>query len=381
MRLHTLVPVLLLAACAPPDASALFTTLDVRVAPNEQSANDAFVGVIASADDELVVALPQATDTVLTDAIIERFQAGVDVKVVSDIDQSSDPGIQDLVAAGVPLRLGDGGIGYFDFALNTDVAWTSDQVRMSHAYVVADRYDIISGTLAGGTSEAAVVLFQLQGEDLAQDLWLEHNQIFGGSDATALTAFSAPAKSQADVRWIYPTDTDVPVELWLGPQERVTKRTIDAIYTARKSIRLMSNELVNDGMVRALQEKASWGFPVTAIVGPEFGSTSQPLSREFQNNTPDVEKHRFDAVPDFPTVVLVDIEGGVDVTPRVYVLSHDLYSAARIYRNAEVITDQLIDGNLFVLSDDRYEEGGEPGSPLQPIVDLFQDHLDRSGAF
>ncbi|MCB9677564.1 MAG: hypothetical protein H6737_20830 [Alphaproteobacteria bacterium] len=372
---------LFLVACGPPDASALFTTMQVRTVGSEQDANDAFIGVIESADDELIVALPRITDTLISDAIIARREAGVDVRVVTDVDQQSDPGVQALRDANVPLRLADGGISYFDFSLNTDVSWSSSQVLMSHAFVVADRYDILNATLAGGDTDSAVVLFQMQGEDLATDLWLEHNQVFGGSDATALTAFSAPAKSQADVNWIYPTDSDVPVEMWLGPQERVTKRVIDAVYTARKSIRIMSNELVNDGMVRAIQEKASWGFPVTAIVGPAFGTTSQPLSRVFQNEAPDVEKHRFTAATDLPTIILIDIEGGVDVMPRAFVLSHDLYSASRIYRNTEVETDQLIDGNLFVLDDDTFVRGEKPDSPLQALVDLYEDHLDRSGAF
>ncbi len=375
-----LVP-LALVGCAEPDGEGFFMSLDITTTETEAEAGDVFVGVVESASDELVVALPRLTDTFLAEAIIERHEAGVDTRVVTDIDQADDPGVVMLRDANVPLRLADGAITYFDFALNTDVAWTSDQTIMSHAYVIADRYDVASASLAGGSSDTATIVLQMQGEDIAEDLWIEHNQVFGGSDATALTAFSAPAKSQADVRWVYPNETDIPLEMWLGPQERVTKRTIDAIYTARTSVRVMSNELVNDGIVQALQSKASWGFPVEAIVGPDFGTTSQALSRAFENETPDVEKYQFTDGEDLPTLVLIDIEGGEDVMPRAYLLSHDLYSAARLYRNTEVVTDQLIDGNLYVVSDDTYTEGGKSDSPLQTLVDLYEDHLNRSGDF
>jgi hypothetical protein len=379
--MRTLLPCLALIGCAAPDTSAIFTNLDVRVVADEQAAGDEMVAVIEGADDELIVALPHLTDGFLTEAILAKHAEGVDVRVISDIDQASDPGIVALMDAGVPLRLGDAGITYFDFALNVDVSWTSSQVIMSHAFAVADRHDVVSATAVGGDSPGAQVVFQIQGEDVANDLWTEHNQIFGGSDATALTAFSAPAKSIADARWVYPTDTSVPLEMWFGPQERVTKRCIDAIYSARTSVRVMSNELVNDGLVRAMQEKASWGFPVEAIVGPEFGSTSQALARVLENDAPDVTKRRFDAVSDLPTVVLIDIEGGPQVTPRGYVLSHDMYSAARLYRSTTVLTDQLIDGNLFVVSDETYALGSSPDSELQALVDVYLDHLDRSGDF
>ena len=375
-----LLPLIALMACAPPDSAETFVQLNARTFTAEAQVNDAFIELIQSADDELSIALPQITDTRLSDAIIAKHAEGVLVRVVTDIDQATDPGTRALQDAGVPLRLADGDITYFDFILGNEVSWTSDQVIMSHAFVVSDNYRTITATTAGGQADTSVVVIDIQGQDIAQDLWLEHNQVFGGSDATALTAFSAPAKSRTDIRWRYPAQGDVPVEFWLGPQERLIKRTIDAIYTARISVRVLSNEMVNEGIARALQDKASWGFPVEAIIGPDFSTTSQALARVFQNNTPDVSKFRFNDAADMPTIILVDIEGGPDVLPRAYVLSHDLYSAERTYRGTEVITDQLIDGNLFVFSDTFYT-GSEPQSPLQPLVDLYQDHLDRSGDF
>ena len=367
-----------LIACAPPDSSAMFMNLDVRVVDDEAAAASEFVAVVESAEKNLIVALPKGQDTFLTDAIIDRHESGVKVRVVVDVDQQNDAGVQDLLTAEVPLRLADGAVEYFDFAQNGVVSWQSQQVIMSHAFAVADRLRIVNATSVGGTSSGAQVVFQMRGEDLAEDLWLEHNQLFGGSDATALTAFSSPAKSRADFRWIYPNNSDTPMEFWIGPQERVIKRVIDAIYTARTSVRVMSNELVNDGIVQALQNKAKWGFEVDVVVGPDFGTTSSALARELRNETPDVNKFTFDAADDLPTVILIDVEGGLTTQPRAYIVSHDLYSASRFLGSRSLTTDQLIDGNLTILTDANYrlDKGGD--SPLQPLVELFEDHLNRS---
>lgn len=386
---------LTLFACAAPDGTGFFNKVDVRIAEDEIAAALEFIPVIEAAQDTLHVALPRATYTPLTDAIIAAHDRNVDVKVVTDIDRRDHQGILDLEAARVPLTYNDnevpcesigsdgpppcsGPLTYFDFSFNQDVSWSSEQILMSHAFVVADRAQLAVASQVGGESITPQVVVQMTGEEIGEDLITEHNQLFGGSDATALTAFSAPAKSLADVRDLYRTDSDAPIEVYFGPQERLTKRIIDAIYTARTSVKVLSNEIVNSGLNQALQEKASWGFDIEAIAGPDLQTGG--LSRDFRNDTDDVVKLQISDAPDVPTVILIDIEGGENALPRAFVLSHDLYSAARFFGRTEVITDQLIDGTLVVLQDKDYVEGQDAESSLQPIVDLYLDHQMRAGA-
>ena len=378
-----LIP-LLATACTAADIDGVFTRMDVRVVDNEATVAAEFLSVVESAEYDLRVALPHANVTALVDGIIERYDAGVDVFVITDEDQRFDEGIQRLADAGVRIRLNDGALTYFEFVANRDVSWTSDQAIMSHAFVIADQLRLANATAVGNLDGGPQVVFQLTGEDVAEDFELEHNQLFGGSDATALTAFSAPAKSRADVRWQYHTNTRVPYEMWFGPQERVTKRIIDAVYTARRSVRVMTNQFANDGLARALQEKASWGFEVEAIVGPAFNRDSD-LGRVFLRETDDVTKLQWLAGEDIPTIILIDVEGGDDVEPRAMVLSHDLYSAGRFFQGRsgdlfEVTTDQLIDGNLSVLNDRLYRLDQTPDSPLHPVVELYFDVQDNAGA-
>lgn len=377
-----------LVGCSEPDLDSFFVQMDVRVATEPAQAAAEFVSVIESAEDTLLMAMPQSADPTIAEALVAAHDNGRFVEVVTDIDNADDAGFQLLVDAGIPVREADDAVTYFDFIVNDLVRWSSDQVQMSHAFLIADDRSIVNATAVGGTDSSTQIIFQAASEDLADDLKLEHNQLMGGSDATALTAFSAPAKSRADIRTHYPTQTDSVYELWLGPQERVTKRIIDAVYSARRSIRVMTNELANDGLALALQDKAAYGFDVQVIVGPQFGTTNSALTRRVQDSLVNADTFQY-VDGDLPTIVLIDIEGKdgtLDVYPRAFVLSHDLYSAGRFFANAggqltEVTTDQLIDGNLNVINDENYRLGEDGDSLLQPIVDVYLDHLDRSGDF
>lgn len=368
----------LLACADPPVEAAAFTRVDLEQVDGAQAVSDRFVAALDATGQQALVMLPQLGDTALADALIRAWQRGVQVEVVTDVDQAQDPGAVALAEAGVPLSLADGAVTYFDYALNQDVSWASEDTIMSHATLVLDQRRVLNATVAGDpttgdSAQGGRLLFTVESEDLAHDLDLEHNQVYGGIDATALTAFDSQAKSIADSRWRYPTQTDLDLEVWLGPQERVVKRVIDAVYSARKSVRILTDDLADEGLSKALQDKALAGFDVQVVVGPAFGTSAAGPSGLFRTQTPDVVKLQV-ADATVPTLVLIDVEeeGQELLTARAMVVSHPLYSAARIYRGTTVRTDQLIDGNLFVLAD--YDE---PGEELLSLRQLWQDHADR----
>jgi hypothetical protein len=53
------------------------------------------------------------------------------------------------------------------------------------------------------------------------------------------------------------------------------------------------------------------------------------------------------------------------------VLSHDLYSAARLYKDQEVISDQLLDGNLWVLND--FNSDSPEVAALRELWNTYRD--------
>lgn len=338
------------------------------------------VASIDAAQTTLDVAMPALTDTAISDAILRANDRGVTLRVLSDIDQIEDAGAVALRDADIPLTFADDGLEYFDFNIGQDVVFTSDKVRMSHSWVLVDEQRATVATAAGTTDEGARAVFELRGEDLLEDLWTEHNQVFGGSDATAVTAFDDSAKSIADFRWLYPTDSQMTLQMWFGPQERLTKRMIDAVYASKSSIWVSSDLFINEGMIRALQYKARDGFDVKVLVGPSQPDRFNPRSPPavLANETPDVPKRRTtDTV--VPTLLLIDYEtarDGNDYPTRAYVLSHSLVSASRLYEQTAVENDQLIDGNLLVLEDWKRQ----PHEDLQTVRALFDDLYDEGGA-
>lgn len=377
---------LLLAGCAEPNLGDMFTQVSVAAA-DKAEAEAAATALVEGAQIEVRAALPAGEeDSELMQALVTAWEEGVDVEVVTDFDETSEPGLTRLLDAGVPLTVTNDGLEYFEFVLTDDVAWTSTETIMSSSFIVADAERFVSANELGRAHNGARVLVEGIGQDLCDDLLKEHNQLMGyegeAADSVATTAFDSSAKSIADVRWRYPLPNGTQLELWFGPQERVTKRIIDAVYSAKSDVRVLTDEFANEGLTKALQDKAALGFDVEIIVGPRWGETSSALARLVQTTTPDVNKFR---VGDsrLPTIVLVDLDVARDgrVYPaKGFVLSHDLYSAERLYRSSPVLTDQLIDGVLWTLEDNN--NGGSPeevAEELAPLVEIYQSYKASAG--
>lgn len=365
--------------CAPPDVSEMFNELQISVADDEDAAAAPFIEAIDGASDSLYVAIPSGDDTEIADALVRAWDRGVAIEVLTDFDLSASPAITTLTDAEVPLVLRDAGLGYFEFGLNDDLVFDSTKTIMAHSYVVADEQTIVAASRIGSTGAGKRVVLKLRGEDLVDDILKEHNQIFGGTDATAVDAYDAPAKSIIDTHWRYGTQSDVDLELWFGPQERLTKRVIDAVYSARSAVWIMTNDFADEGLANALQEKAKWGFDVQVIVGPAFGTSSSALSRIFEQQTPDVVKRRIVDEDVVPTIVLVDYPDDADgyrPYTRAMVMNHDLFSAARLYRGEAVFTDQLIDAAMWTLTDVN-----TPSDELLVLEELFSAQRDVSVEF
>jgi hypothetical protein len=384
--MRTLLPLLVGLGCAAPipgSRGADFATDASFLYGSEDEISALAVDVIDSADTSLRIALPAGEDTRVTDAILSAFQAGLDVEVVTDWDRREDAGIAALIDAGIPVTLADDGIAYFEFSINEDIVFSSEDTILSSAFVVADEQRFVIANDLGHLDGRDRHATWGDGQDFANDLVKEHNQLFGGTDAVARTAFSNPAKSIADPRWLYRLHDGRGLELWFGPQERCTKRIIDAVYRARSNVRVLTDDLANEGLILALQDKAKLGFDVEVIVGPSFGTNSSALARLFANDARDVRKRRTD--DSNPTIVILDTEPARDgqVYPaRVFALSHDLISANRLYRGTPVRNDQLIDGVLWVVEDELHRATPAARSEaLAGAIELYEAHLSASGAF
>ncbi len=380
MRLATLAPLAALVTSCTLDLEASDFRHEVSMHVVDAAETSArMINSIDAAERTLDVALPVLTDTNISDAIVRAKERGVALRVITDIDQAGDAGVVALVAAEVPLRLADGALSYFDFNINTNVTFASEEVRMSHAWVLVDEERATLASYAGSLDAGNRTVFELRGEDLLEDLWTEHNQVFGGSDATATTAFDDSAKSIADFRWLYPTDSQMALEIWFGPQERLTKRMIDAVYSAKSTIWVSSDQIINEGLIRALEYKARDGFDVRVLVGDKQAVQFNPRTPPalLATETPNVSKRRLTGEV-LPTMLLIDYEiarDGNNYPTRAFMLSHDMVSASRLFQQTTVANDQLIDGNLMVLNDWKADLHPD----MVELRTLFESMYDRGG--
>ena len=355
MSLQRFVPLLALAACAPPDVGAL-QAAKLDLVDGGPATNTRFVEFVDGATDILRIALPTLEDEALSAAIIAAADRGVDVRVVTDIDESNDVGIVALSDAGVPLQLADDALTYFDFSFNLDFEYTSDLLKMSHAFALRNEapmgrccLEFLSANQAGDVGPGTRIVYQGLVEEIGEDMASEFTQVYGGTDASATNAFNAPMKSIADFRWSYGLSGHERVELWFGPQERPTKRIIDAVYGARSSIWIATEDTNEEGLARALQEKARDGFDVRIVLGAGFGTANNAQSRLLETDTPDVQKRFLPAGSDpIPTLVLVDLDDPEQGAQGMWT-TMPIWSASRLYRGSVTPTDQLTDMHLWTL--------------------------------
>ena len=363
-----MISIITLLSCDGPQMSEAFHQVSVASHSTDAEVEAAFVTAIDAAAADVGLMVPGLTSTAVSDALIAAAERGVNVEVVTDIDSTGEAGLLALEGAGVPVTYADDAVSYFDFAINADVSWSSEQVVMSNTVLVVDEVDVLSASHLG-EGEGVRLLWRGRGEDIGGDFAAEHNQIFGGTDAASRTAYDSLAKSVTDSRWAYPTQTDLTLALWFGPQERLIKRMIDHTYSGRASIWLMTDDLADEGMINALYAKAVDGFDVRVIVGPNFGVSSPNSSAILTRETPGMQKRMItDEV--VPTLMLVDLKRdriGRYNTARGMMLSHPVWSANRLFAGAEVLTDQLVDGNLWVLAD-----YGEPSAELLDLEAVFE---------
>jgi phosphatidylserine/phosphatidylglycerophosphate/cardiolipin synthase-like enzyme len=392
MRSPAPLGLLALAACAAPPVDEMRNHVQMQIVDGAPAADARFVAAVDAAQREVRAALPSLADPTVAQALARAAGRGVDVEVVTDAQQADDLGLAVLLDAGVPVALADDGVTYteFSFASPTEVSFSGDLIQMTHAFVVVDGTRIVAASAAGDGAAGARVLFEIESEDLGEDLRIEHNQLTGGTDASAQTAFNSMAKSIADSRWMYGNQTGLGLELWLGPQERVIKRMIDSVYTARASVYLLTDDFLDQGFARALQDKAQDGFDVQVIVGPRFRSGSRSLSEELARYTPDVRKRQVPegALPEgarVPTILLIDTYpsanptfGDTGAAARAFVPTIPVLSATRFIGTEPVPSDQFADAHLWVLTDWAHDPDA-PSPEIGALFDVLKQHLDVAG--
>ncbi len=196
-----LLPAALALGCAPQTPwleDGWFHTVDVELVADSAAATAALAETCDLANETLQVALPRLEDLALADAIVAASDRGVEVAVVMDTDTRSGAGVDVLRDADIPITWTDGELEYFDFNLNEDVAWTSEQTIMSHAFVVADRYHATLATRAGDEAVASASCCTPRARTSPRTC---------GASSTSCPAVSTPPPPPPSTGWPSPSPT------------------------------------------------------------------------------------------------------------------------------------------------------------------------------
>ena len=306
-------------------------------------------------------------------------RAGVDVRAFGDLDLRAQPGFERLSAGltpvdgRIPVRFGDGPLSYNPELVDVIVR-DGEHNRMSHNFIVCDERDLLTVTGGFGVTEVYQFGMHARSRDLGRDYADEFNQLFGGIDASTLSAFNGPLKSIADNREWYDSNVGR-VEAYFGPQERLVKRMVDAVYGARASVYLVAEEMTSAPLADALRYKAEAGFEVVVIVADDGVDVESSRFARMQRELRGLPNARVLSAPAVAVnAVIIDADAspidGLFHHGRALVTSEPLLAATSVLEG-QVTTarasDAFTDANMFVFN----RPVGEPSTAYDLVVRHF----------
>lgn len=195
--------------------------------------DEAVVGLIENATESLDVAVYDLDESEISEALIQAFHAGVDVRVVSDADEADAEGMADLIDAGLEVELRRAG----------------DRI-MHHKFIVADEELVWTGSvnlthngLYRNNNHGVVI----ESQQMALEYTNEFEQMFlDGNFGRHKESVTEPG--YADI-------SSGEVITYFAPQHDVMGALVDLIDEAEESVHFMifafSRTDVSDALIRA----------------------------------------------------------------------------------------------------------------------------------
>jgi phosphatidylserine/phosphatidylglycerophosphate/cardiolipin synthase-like enzyme len=417
-----------------PDAVGLKTEVDYLVQESDSSGSnleDQFLGDLREADRRIWGAIAgDMMDQQLAQILVDAHKAGVDVRLVADVDDQSEPGFTALREAGVPISWGNGQLNYLpgpylgqiltkcernDSYMRVECRATGegetpsspdgcedpavsgnqgtmcrpgDFNLMSHRFAIVDKRTVWNFAAGFGDGSTGDLGWRAESEYIRKDFVREFRQMEGGVFATELDAFNGPIKSTTDSHVDYLTDKGR-LQIRFNPQERLMKHVIDDVYRAKHSIQIVTRSLTNPFLLDALEDKQNRGFDIDIVVGAD----TQPQG-EARQRLVGLGAQAHPSGENLPSVILRDHKEGSDRNwPRsAMVLSHPLWHGSpfsvlppenpneteasdrvRVYPS-----DHFVDGNMWRIREFRPQPDESP--QIDKIADFVDTAISRSSA-
>lgn len=351
---------------------------------------------------------PDVLTADVTEALLNAHEREVDVQVVADANApESDPSIEQrfdaLEQAGIRVVYGDAAFRYLPNPnLSQSVSNCSERPRkqyvvcsndalgsspcpgdpppnagsvcrpgsynlMSHRFFIIDE-GTVWNFVNGFDGSVGTIGWSAESELLHEDFGREFRQMEGGVFADSLDTYNGPVKSKNNDHLDYMSDFGV-MRLRFNPQERIMKHVIDAVYSARSSIHVVTPELTNPFLLDALEYKVEHDFQVEVMVGAE----TQPAGSS-RERLVGIGARAHGAGDALPTIVLIDAnedENGEQWPRTAMAMTHPLWHGQPLSLEPprDPYTEDASD-RVFVYPSDHYVDGS---------LSMFYEYTSNAG--
>jgi phosphatidylserine/phosphatidylglycerophosphate/cardiolipin synthase-like enzyme len=220
-------------------------------------------------DENLAAAIDQARVSVdvaiydlnlwsIRDALISAHRRGVTVRMVTESDNMDEQEIQELKDAGIEV-LGD-----------------RQEGLMHDKFVVIDRSEVWTGSMnfsLGGGYLDNNNLIRVQSTKLAEDYWLEFEQMF-------LDDKFGQSKTARSPNPIFSLNDSL-VEVYFSPQDGTLEHILKVVNSAQESIYFLAYSFTSDELADAMIEQAKSGVAVRGVFDKDQYHSNQ--GTEFDN--------------------------------------------------------------------------------------------------
>ena len=387
-----------LVACHETDPESLIGTYvqtssfllsdQITNAEDRETLEQRMISLIDTSEESIDFAISDFESEAVAASLVNAQNRGVFVRVIGDEDQRDQSGFvfleRNLADFSTYVHFGDGILVY---SPEPTVILTreGEKNQMAHNFLVVDQQQILS--LSGGLNDVENTYqmgFEINSSPMAEDFSREFQVMFGGTFAMTLDSFGGIHKPDTNARILYMTSDGV-YGLYFGPQERLLKRVIDAVYNARSSVQIIGSEFSNAFLLDALRYKASVGFSISAIFDEESLSLPYSLVEELAQILHDEQADLTVQTAPNIDVSIVIIDGqpspidGLQYPTRAFVVTAPFASAgSTVIRGTDRetrLSDGFIDAHMFEIR----EMGDLRPEGLDDVQTLF-DHLNEIGA-
>jgi phosphatidylserine/phosphatidylglycerophosphate/cardiolipin synthase-like enzyme len=182
----------------------------------------------------------------IRDALIDAYNRGVIVRVVTDSDNIEGEEFQDLIGAGIPV-LGD-----------------RHEGNMHNKFIVIDRADVWTGsmnfTLNGAYEDNNNLVF-IRSTEIAENYRMEFDEMF----VDDLFGNESPCNTPHPVVTI----DETVVETYFSPEDNPQDRMVELIREATTSIRFMAFSFTSNELGEAIRTMASNGVSIIGVMDSE----------------------------------------------------------------------------------------------------------------